>query len=294
MLRSMTGYGRAASTGGDYAIEAEIRSVNGRFLKTHCKLPAQLMRFESAIEKVLRECFSRGNIEVYLKFERVSNPGGHVFNAEAARGYWQQLQELKEEFKLDGNISFELLSTLPGVLVAEEESEAEVEKVWPHIKAAIEGAAAGAARMREKEGAQLKDDLAGHLETAREFLGKLKERVPQALSDYRARFEERVGQLLEGTGIAAREQDLAREIVFYIERSDMSEELTRIASHIAQFEDIMKGGGIVGRQLEFLGQEMHREANTMGSKANDAELSNIVTGLRATVDKIREQVLNVE
>jgi len=294
MLRSMTGYGRAASSGGDYVVEAEIRSVNGRFLKTHCKVPTQLTRFESEIEKLLKEKFARGTIDVYVKYERISNPGGYVFNAKAARGYWQQLQKVKEEFGLEANVSFELLSTLPGVLEAEEETEAEIEKLRPHIQAAVRGAAENVAEMREKEGAQLKNDLAGHLATVTQILEKMKARMPQALEDYRARFKERVAQLLEGTDIAPREKDLAREIVFYIERSDMSEELARMASHIAQFEDTMKTGGAVGRQLEFLGQEMHREANTMGSKANDPALSTLVTALKTTVDKIREQVLNVE
>jgi len=290
----MTGYGRAAAGGGDYAVEAEIRSVNGRFLKTHCKVPTQLTRFESEIEKLLKEKFSRGTVDTYVKFERVSNPGGYIFNAQAAKGYREQLEKMKKEFSLDGNISFELLSTLPGVLVAEEESEAEIEKLRPYIEAAVRGAAQNVVEMREKEGAQLKDDLAGHLNTLTELLQKLKARIPQALDDYKSRFEERVAQLLEGTGIAPQERDLAREIVFYIERSDLSEELARMVSHIAQFQDTMTAGGPVGRQLEFLGQEMHREANTMGSKANDPELSTMVTALKTTVDKIREQVLNIE
>ena len=294
MLRSMTGYGRDASGGGDYAVEAEIRSVNGRFLKIHCKVPTQLTRFESEIENLLKEKLSRGTVDIYLKFERVSNPGGYIFNAQAAQGYWQQFEKMKKEFSLDGNISFELLSTLPGVLVAEEESEAEIEKLRPYIEAAVRGAAQNVVEMREKEGAQLKDDLAGHLNTLTELLQKLKARIPQALDDYKSRFKERVAQLLEGTEIAPRERDLAREIVFYVERSDMSEELARMASHIAQFQDTMSAGGTVGRQLEFLGQEMYREANTMGSKANDPKLSTMVTALKTTVDKIREQVLNIE
>ena len=294
ILRSMTGYGQAASTDGDYAVESEIRSVNGRFFKAHCKLPVQLTRFETAIEKILKETFSRGTIDVYLKFERTSNPGGYVFNADAARGYLEQLQKMKEEFDVDGKITFELLSTLPGVLETEEESEAEIEKLWPRIEAAVRGAAENATQMREKEGAELNNDVMAHLTDADKSLEKIKERIPHALQEYKARLKDRISQLMGDSEFSLRDQDLAREIVFYSERSDMSEEMARMASHILQFRGLMEAGGIIGRQLEFLGQEMHREANTMGAKANDSVLSSLVTALKTTVDKIREQVLNIE
>jgi uncharacterized protein (TIGR00255 family) len=294
MLKSMTGYGRAASTGGNYSVEAEIRSVNGRFLKTHCKLPPHLTRFESSVEKVLKQSFSRGTVDIYLKSGRMSNPGGYIFNADVARGYWRQLQKMKEEFTLDGKVSFELLSTLPGVLVAEEESEVEAEELTPLIEAAVRGAAENAAQMRQAEGAELANDLANHMNTVEELLDDIKARTPEALEDYKARFTQRVTKLLDGIDIDPQDQALAREIVFYIERSDMSEEIARMGSHVLQFRSIMNAGGAVGRQLEFLGQEMHREANTMGAKSNDAELSARVTALKTTVDKIREQVLNIE
>lgn len=294
MLKSMTGYGRATSTGDDYVVEAEMRSVNGRFLKIHAKLPPQLTRFEASVEKVVKACFSRGTVDVYLKCERLSNPGGYVFNAQAARGYWQQLQKLKEEFGLEGKVSFELLSTLPGVLVATEESDAEVEKLTPRIEEAVRGAAENAARMRQAEGAELCNDLENHIKTVEELLDGIKARTPQALDEYKARFTERVAQLLDGIELDLQDQALAREVVFYIERSDMSEEIARMGSHVLQFRKIMGTGGAVGRQLEFLGQEMHREANTMGSKSSDAELSARITALKTTVDKIREQVLNIE
>ena len=294
MLRSMTGYGRAESVGEDYTISAEIRSVNGRFFKAHCKLPMQFSRYEQEIEKVLKQVFSRGTIDISMKYQRPSNPGGYTFNADAARGYWQQLDRLRKEFGIEGVASFELLATLPGVLESEAESEVEFEKIWPHIQTSVLRAAENVTEMREKEGAALKNDLQEHLNTVSGLLEQIKKRIQPALEEYKARLRERVRQLLNGTDVAVNDQDLAREIVLFIERSNISEELSRLASHLAQFESSMNAPGPVGRQLEFIGQEMHREANTMGSKVNDAQLSNIVTEIKTAVDKIREQVLNAE
>jgi len=293
MLMSMTGYGRAEAVGQDYAVEAEIRSVNGRFFKSHYKLPTQLSRFEAEIEKLLKKSFTRGTVDLYVKFTRTSNPGGYTFNTSAAKGYCRQLEKLKKEFNLEDEITLELLSTLPGVLESEESTD-ESEKLWPLLRRAIDDAAENVRVMREKEGAELRKDFATHLDTIDGLLAAVRERLPQSLEEYKVRLKERVRQLLEGTDVKLNDQDLTREIVLYIERSDIAEELSRMASHLNQFRDIMSSGGAVGRQLEFLGQEMHREANTMGAKVNDSKLSTIVTSMKTTVDKVREQVLNIE
>ena len=294
MLRSMTGYGRAEAAGDDYLVQAEIRSVNGRFLKTHTKLPPQLTRFETDVEKVIKRRFSRGTIDVYVKFERVSNPGGYTFNVKAAHGYLQQLDALKDKFGFKGEATIDLLSTLPGVLTAEEESEHDVERLRPLIESAVSRAAEQVAAMRAKEGEELARDVANHLRTVESLLEQVKSSIPRALDEYKQRLRERVRQMLSDSDVNVTDQDLAREIVFYIERSNISEELARLASHIKQFDVIMHNGGSAGRQMEFLGQEMHREANTMGAKVNDAELSNVVTAIKTAIDKIREQVLNLE
>jgi len=294
MLRSMTGYGRAESLGDDCSVTAEIRSVNGRFFKVHSKLPPQLSRFEQDIEKLLKQSFSRGTIDLAMRFQRPSNPAGYTFNGEAARAYWRQLDKLKKEFGIEAPVTFELLATLPGVLESEAESPADAERLWPHVQAAVVGAANQLTHMREKEGIELKNDLAEHMGSITSVLDQIKERVPLALEEYKTRLRDRVRQLLNGTDVTVSDQDLAREIVLYIERSNISEELARLASHIKQFETTMSSPGPVGRQLEFIGQEMHREANTMGSKVNDAALSNFVTEIKTAIDKIREQVLNIE
>jgi len=294
MLRSMTGYGRAESVGGDYSVQAEIKTVNGRFLKTHCKLPPQLSRFEPDVDRVLKQVFARGTVDIYLKYERLSNPGGYIFNAEAARGYWHQIKKMQEEFGIDDKASLELLTTLPGVLTAQEETEEEIERLLPHIDEAVRAAAERVTVMREKEGAELKADLFEHLRTVKSLLQNLMDRIPMALEGYKTRLRERIEQLLNGSAQVA-EQDLAREVAFYVDRTDISEEIARMASHVGQLEETLNSGaGAVGRQLEFIGQEMHREANTMGSKVSDAQLSIITTSLKSTIDKIREQVLNVE
>ena len=294
MLRSMTGYGRAESLGDDYSVAAEIRSVNGKFFKAHSKLPPQLSRFELDIEKLLKQSFSRGTIDLTMRFQRPSNPAGYTFNGDAARAYWRQLDKLKKEFGIEAPVTFELLATLPGVLESEAESPADAETLWPHVQAAVVGAANQLTNMREKEGIELKNDLAEHMGSITSVLDQIKERVPLALEEYKTRLRDRVRQLLNGTDVTVSDQDLAREIVLYIERSNISEELARLASHIKQFETTMSSPGPVGRQLEFIGQEMHREANTMGSKVNDAALSNFVTEIKTAIDKIREQVLNIE
>ena len=293
MLMSMTGYGRAESAAHDYAVETEIRSVNGRFFKAHYKLPPQLSRFESEIEKLLKKTLSRGTIDLYVKFARTSNPGGYTFNANAAKGYFKQLDKLKKAFDLEDNVTLELLSTLPGVLESEEQVD-DTEKLWQLLQTTILKTIDSVCEMRRKEGQELQNDLAAHLDTVDGLLGTIRERLPQSLAEYKDRLRERIKQLLEGSDVQLTDQDLTREIVLYIERSDIAEELARMASHLNQFRDTMSSGGAVGRQLEFLGQEMHREANTMGAKVNDPKLSTVVTAVKTTVDKIREQVLNIE
>jgi len=201
---------------------------------------------------------------------------------------------MQEEFGIGDKASLELLSTLPGVLTEQEETEEEIERLLPHIDEAVRAAAERVTVMREKEGAELKADLLEHLKTVKSLLQNLMQRIPNALDGYKTRLRDRIEQLLNGSAQVA-EQDLAREVAFYVDRTDISEEIARMASHVGQFEQTLNSdAGAVGRQLEFIGQEMHREANTMGSKVSDAELSIVTTSLKSTIDKIREQVLNVE
>ena len=290
----MTGYGRARGENHAAAIGVEVRCVNGRFFRMFAKLPPFLTCFEARLEKLVRASVRRGNIDLYLRYEPIARGGAASFDLSAVQYYREQLEQLRRQLGLSGEISIELLANLPGSLRNDDLSEEETEQLWPLVERVTTEALERVDEMRVVEGKALAEDLMARCERIRELLGAIRARVPAALEGYCERLHQRINSLLARAGVEITASDLAREVALFTERSDISEELARLDSHLEQFHKTVAEAADAGRRLEFLAQEIHREANTMGGKANDAELSKLIIEIKAEVDKIKEQVPNVE
>jgi uncharacterized protein (TIGR00255 family) len=290
----MTGYGQARWQGSGCSIFAEVRSVNGRHLKVKSRLPHELSPAEQEIEKLVREHISRGTVEVYVKVERTGAEAARPINQEALLNYVRQIQAASEALGQELPFHADRLLDLPGVLEGEEAAFEDYERVLANVKDAVERALQALDRMRLAEGANLRQELVAHCAALEEGMAGVEEAQPEAIEAYQERLVVRVNRMLQDTGVDVTERDLAREVAIFAERSDISEELSRLRSHVEQFREMLEQEKPVGRRLEFLGQEMHREVNTLGAKVSDATLSKLVGPLRVAVDKVREQVLNVE
>jgi len=296
-VRSMTGYGRAAAALPAGRVVAEVRSVNGRFLKLMVKLPPRYGALEEKIKALLAERgVRRGSVDVGLYWsETAAEEGGYVLNEIALRQYLRQAQSLGKALKLEQEVPLAALLNLPGVVVRAEADE-DLEAVWRHCRPALERALNLFDGMREKEGAALAADIRGRLSELKAHQQALLTLAPVAKQTAVAKFKERVTKALDEArakgGVAP--EGLDREIVLLCDRLDVSEELSRLESHLAQMEAALAEGGEVGKKLDFLTQEVFREVNTLGSKAAEQGITHRVIEMKGLVEKIREQVQNLE
>ena len=294
-LKSMTGYGRASGENDLASVLVELRSVNGRFFKLRSKVPPFLSSFEPGLEKLAKAAIRRGNVDLYLRYQPAPGAGAGSFDLDAMKHYCSQLNEAKEKLGVGGDVTIELLAMLPGCLQADgEPDEQQLEGLWPLVEKTARDALEQLDKMRLVEGKALADDLAGCCGRIRELLVDVKEKVPSVRENYTERLRQRIQTLLDSEGVEITPADLAREVAIFTERSDISEEIARLESHLGQFDDNLSNAADAGRTLEFLAQEMHREANTMGGKANDVDLAKTIIAIKTEVDKIKEQVPNVE
>ncbi|MDA8098378.1 MAG: YicC family protein [Nitrospiraceae bacterium] len=292
-IRSMTGFGRGEARGPAGTISVEMRSVNNRYLDVQVKTPRSLAALEPRIRKAVQDRFSRGRIDVFVnRSGGDANPFRLVVNHDLANQYVGALRELKERFRLSGEADLSLITSLPDVIVREEISE-DVEALWTQLYVAMESAAEGLRSMRETEGAALVRDIAGRLETIAGIAAQVRLRAPETVAQEQRRMNEALQKLLAEQPDPAR---VAQEIAILAERTDVTEELTRLDSHLVQFRRMISGAGAepVGRKLDFLIQEMGREVNTIASKAQDAAISVQVVTAKAELEKVREQVQNIE
>ena len=294
VIRSMTGYGQARWEGEGRGALVEVRSVNGRFLKIVQHLPNELAGIERDLEKQISRRVKRGTVDLYVKVGLTGACAARPVNVAALRSYVAQLREIGRELDIGVVLSADALAALPGVLEPEEVGEDEAEELAAKIAKTVAAALDELDRMREAEGANLRDELLAHADAIEGAVGRVEAGHPEAQERYAERLAERVNRLLHGTGIAVGPQDVAREIAIYAERSSVAEEIARLRSHVQQFREALDKDEPVGRRLEFLAQEMHREVNTMGSKVADVGLSGDIVDLHGEVDKIREQVANIE
>jgi uncharacterized protein (TIGR00255 family) len=293
-MKSMTGYGRGGCAQNGFKITVELSAVNRRQSEISLNLPRELEMLEAPIRDAINGKIARGRV-----MARVSvHAGGDKLSARMhinlplARAYTTELNRLARQLKLTGQVTLDQLIRAPGVLQTDEEL-VETEKIWPILEKALKQALAALVKMREREGDHLAQDLAARIAVMRKAVGKIQKQAPLTVENYRQQLVNRIKSAdLESP--APDDERLLKEIVLFADRSDISEELTRLQSHFQQFEDCRKSREPVGRTLDFLAQEMNREVNTIGSKANDAAISREVVTLKAELEKFREQAQNVE
>jgi uncharacterized protein (TIGR00255 family) len=293
-MKSMTGYGWGECSQGGFKVTVELSSVNRKQGEISISLPRELEVLEAQIRDEVNRRVARGRLTARVTLHAVEgNEGARVVvNKGLALAYARELRKLAKELRLADNLSVDLLVRVPGVL----ENNAEVgdaETFWPAVSKALQQALAMLVKMRAREGAHLKRDLCARVTTMRKAVNRVSKEVPLVQKRYREQLIERV----KSAGLVdlqIDEERLLKEVVFFADRSDISEEITRLQSHFQQFDDCLKSGEPVGRTLDFLAQEMNREINTIGSKANDSRVSHEVVVLKAELEKFREQAQNVE
>ena len=288
MLRSMTGYGAAERESDQARIAVEIRTINNKFFKVTQRLPDGLGAAEVAIERLLRDTISRGTVSVGVPVEPRGPAARVPINTDVLAAYKRDLAQVTD------SLSDDALLALPGVLGSEEVLLTGIENLQREIEAAVAEALDNLNRMRDAEGEATARDMAAALVEIEQRIAAVRKRAPAVVDDYRARLQQRVQAMLEGIEITLDDQTLIREVAFFAERSDVNEELTRLASHADQFRELLADSGPAGRKLEFLTQEMYREVNTIGSKANDPEVSREVVEIKVGVDRLREHTRNIE
>ena len=292
MIKSMTGFGRGAFANEEKQINIEIKTVNHRFLDLSVKIPRQLMWCEDPIRKKVQSALSRGKVDVFVTYVELQKPGCSVnIDQGLAHAYITALSEASEVYGLKNDIYTSTLLRMPDVLTVTG-AEMDEEQVWGQISSALEEALDNLVKMREKEGEHLKENLLSMLDSVEAAMVTIRERAPLIPREYKEKLENRLNTLLQSDTVDP--QRLAQEVAFFADKCCIDEEITRMGSHIEQFRDILASDEPVGRKLDFLVQEMNREANTMGSKANDIALTQSVLAIKSEIEKIREQIQNLE
>lgn len=288
----MTGFGRAENLQGEIKFIVEMKAVNHRYFDVNIKMPKKLAFFESAIRSTLKNYMHRGKIDVFITYEDLSQSSASLkYNESLAAEYLQYYRQMAEKFGLKDDITVSTLGRCPEVFYMEDQTIDEKE-IWAVLEKALIGAGEQMIVAREKEGMALKEDLFKKLDSMTEEVTKIQERFPIMMESYRTKLEEKVKELLEDTQIE--ESRIATEVVLYADKICTDEETVRLKSHILHMKETLEEGDNVGRKLDFIAQEMNREANTILSKANDLETSNLAIDLKTEIEKVREQIQNIE
>jgi uncharacterized protein (TIGR00255 family) len=293
MVHSMTGFGEAVLEESGQVFHLELRSFNQRYLKSTLHLPEDFAFLENDVERLLRQRLTRGSVTLRLHVRSVGAPATLELNTAAVQAYVAQLRAAAGDDPR-ATIDLATLLTLPGVCAMRELTESEREQRWAVLTKLTEAALERLIAMRASEGQALAADLAGHCDLIARSLEVVRERAPVALVEYRDRLKARVAELIAGSNVRLAEEDLLKEVSIYAERSDMSEELSRLAAHLEQFRTLLTSAEPAGRKLEFIAQEMLRESNTMGSKTGDPAIAREIIEIKSAVDRLKEQVANAE
>jgi uncharacterized protein (TIGR00255 family) len=291
MIRSMTGYGKAEAIVDSTPTTIEVRSVNGRYLELSCRLPKEWAEHESAVRDAVRQAISRGSVNVFIRREDAPGAQSLFVDKALAIAYVEQLRTLRDELGLIGEVSVDHLASYAPIFQGEAPGEVN-ENVWSELSGILGTALDAINAMREREGVEMGKDLEARLQSIASGLEEVERRSLERIPAERERLRERVRQVVEDENID--EQRLALEITLLADKLDVSEECVRLRSHIKHFRDDMKSGGAIGRKLNFQLQEMNREVNTIGSKTNDADIARIVVGMKEELERMREQVQNIE
>ena len=292
MIKSMTGFGRCEVLKDSRKFTVELKSVNHRYLDVNIRMPKKLNFFETSIRTLLKSYADRGKVDIFITYEDLSQSKVSVkYNAALAAEYLKYLNQMAEEFSLDNDVRVSTLSRYPEVFTMEECSEDE-DELWNGLKEALEGAFSQFVEMRTKEGERLKEDILLKLDLLSEQIRFIEERSPQIIAEYRTKLEEKMRELLEDTQID--DNRIAAEVILFADKICTDEEVVRLKSHIQHMKETLEESNGIGRKLDFIAQEMNREANTILSKANDLDISNRAISLKTEIEKIREQIQNIE
>lgn len=292
MIKSMTGFGRCEIQKETRKFTVELKSVNHRYLDVNIRMPKKLNFFETAIRTLLKQYANRGKVDIFISYEDSSQQQMALkYNAVLAAEYMQYFRQMSEEFQLENDIRVSSLSHCPEVLTMEEQTEDE-EALWAGLQEALKGAFTQFVETRTKEGEHLKQDILQKLSGMEELVHEIEIRSPKILAEYRTKLEEKVKELLADTQIE--ESRIAAEVILFADKICTDEEVVRLKSHIVHMKHTLEESEGIGRKLDFIAQEMNREANTILSKANDLEVSNYAIGLKTEIEKVREQIQNIE
>lgn len=292
MIKSMTGFGRYETVTDEYRIAVEIKSVNHRYCDLNIKLPKKFNEIENTLRMMMKEIAERGKIDVYVSYEDYAGKGTHVhYHPQIAKEYVKVAAQVAEDFELHNSLSAERLLGFADVISLEEESN-DLESVFPIVTQTLQKAGDQFIASREREGEQLYQDIKGKLAYLLTLVAQVEERSPQMLQEHRQKLLEKVQELLGDRKID--EGILATELIVYADKVCVDEETVRLRSHIDAMSETLDMQEAIGRKLDFIAQEMNREANTILSKANDKELSGIAINLKTEIEKIREQIQNIE
>ncbi|MBM6827200.1 YicC/YloC family endoribonuclease [Mordavella massiliensis] len=293
MIKSMTGFGRCEYAKGERRFVVEMKGVNHRYLDVNIRMPKKLNFFETAIRNLLKQSVQRGKVDIFISYEDLSESQVALkYNETLAGEYLRYFHEMEESFGLENDIRVSTLSRCPEVLTMEEQAVDE-EELWNELKQALDGAISQFVETRGTEGENLKKDLIEKLDGMVKLADQIEERSPQILSEYRQKLETKVKELLADTQIE--EGRIAAEVVMFADKICTDEEVVRLRSHILHMKETLQSDESgIGRKLDFIAQEMNREANTILSKANDLETSNIGIDLKTEIEKVREQIQNIE
>lgn len=291
-LKSMTGFGRAEVSNDQYRLSVEVKSVNSRFLDLSIKMPKKFNALEANIRNTVKEYISRGKVDLFITYESFSEKGKALrLDLPLAKEYLESMRTLVTALGVEDNVKVTNLAALPDVLVLSEESEDD-EALWESLKPSLVSALERFSETRVMEGENLQKDLLGKLAEMEAIVNRIDARSPEITAAYEARLRTKVSELLEGTGID--EARIVQEVTIYSDKICTDEERVRLHSHIKNMRTKLQNGGLVGRELDFVAQEMNREANTTLSKANDLIVSEDAIGLKTLIEKIREQIQNLE
>ena len=292
MIKSMTGFGRCEVLKDSRKFTVELKSVNHRYLDVNIRMPKKLNFFETSIRTLLKSYADRRKVDIFITYEDLSQSQVSVkYNSALAAEYLKYLNQMAEEFSLDNDVRVSTLSRYPEVFTMEECSEDE-DELWNGLKEALEGAFSQFVEMRTKEGERLKEDILLKLDLLSEQIRFIEERSPQIIAEYRTKLEEKMRELLEDTQID--DNRIAAEVILFADKICTDEEVVRLKSHIQHMKETLEESNGIGRKLDFIAQEMNREANTILSKANDLDISNRAISLKTEIEKIREQIQNIE
>jgi uncharacterized protein (TIGR00255 family) len=294
MISSMTGYGEASREADGMVFSVEIRSVNNRYYKSHLRLPDLAAFLEGELDKMLRDQLARGTVGYSLHMKNLSGPAMFDIDEGTIQAYLRRLEGIGKSSAIPCQVDLAGLLSLPGVVQPIEPQEEWVQRMRNTVMELTAEAMAELKRRRQEEGRTLAEDLLENCGLIRKYLDEIRQRKDAVIGEYHEKLQKRANELLSGGPLRLDEELLAREVAVFADRCDISEELTRLESHIVQFEAQCRGEGSAGRRMDFISQEMLREANTIGSKASDATIGHAVIEIKCAIERIKEQVQNVE